>query len=132
MFLSFLNRTQQVVLDRLKLNARIVICGAASQYSGNLNTGRNADGRGGSVRGPSNYLKIAEKSASMVGFNVMHHFSSLPMAVVKMIWMYSQGTIQTFEQTEYGIDAFPKALHKMFSGGHCGKLLVDLGPRAGQ
>jgi hypothetical protein len=30
-----------------------VICGAISQYSGNLNVG--------TVQGPSNYLKLAEK-----------------------------------------------------------------------
>ena len=46
-------------------------CGAASQYSGNLNAGRDAKGRGGGVVGPATYLKLAERSSTMAGFNVM-------------------------------------------------------------
>ncbi|KAJ1461967.1 hypothetical protein M885DRAFT_584432 [Pelagophyceae sp. CCMP2097] len=116
--------TLDVVLDRLKLRARVVVCGAASQYSGDLNKGRDAQGRGGGVRGPANYLKLAEKSSTMVGFNVMHHFSSLPGALASLCWMYSRGTVEMHEHVEKGLDAFPLALHKMFNQGHCGKLLV--------
>ena len=50
------------VLRRLKRGARVVICGASSQYNGNLNVGV--------VRGPAEYLKLAERGAQMVGYNV--------------------------------------------------------------
>merc|ERR1711965_566511 len=50
------------VLKRINGGGRVVICGAISQYSGNLNKGR--------VQGPSEYLKLAEKGATMRGFNV--------------------------------------------------------------
>ena len=55
------------VLEVIRLNGRIVICGAVSQYSGNLNVG--------TVQGPSNYLKLAEKGVTMKGFVVMQYMT---------------------------------------------------------
>lgn len=122
--------TLEAVLDRLAMHSRVVICGAASQYSGNLNAGRDAKGRRGSVQGPASYLKLAERSSTMAGFNVMHHFSSLPGAIFNLCWMYWRGTVAVHEHVETGLDAFPAALEKMFAGGHCGKMLVDLSESA--
>lgn len=118
--------TLALVLDRLNLRSRVVVCGAASQYSGKLNRGRDKEGRGGAVEGPRSYLKLAEKSSQMAGFNVMHYFSSIPLALANLCWMYWRGTVAQHEQIEDGLDAFPAALQKLFSGGHCGKLLVKL------
>ena len=118
--------TLDAVLDRLALHSRVVICGAASQYSGNLNAGRDAKGRGGGVVGPATYLKLAERSSTMAGFNVMHYMTSLPGAIANLCWMHWRGKVVVHEQVEAGLDSFPKALEKMFSGGHCGKMLVDL------
>jgi NADPH-dependent curcumin reductase CurA len=56
------------VLKRIRRNGRVVVCGASSQYNGNLNTGL--------VRGPSEYLKLAEKGAQMIGCNVMRSTST--------------------------------------------------------
>mmetsp|Transcript_3922 Transcript_3922/g.11362 ORF Transcript_3922/g.11362 Transcript_3922/m.11362 type:complete len:364 (-) Transcript_3922:106-1197(-) len=97
---------------------RVVVCGAVSQYSGNLNTG--------TVRGPTNYLKLAERGCSMHGFNVMQYMTSWPMALASLRWMAMRGTVVMHEHIEAGVDAFPKALRKLFTGGHTGKLLVDL------
>ena len=118
--------TLDAVLDRLALHSRVVICGAASQYSGNLNAGRDAKGRGGGVVGPATYLKLAERSSTMAGFNVMHYMTSLPGAIANLCWMHWRGKVVVHEQVEAGLDSFPAALEKMFSGGHCGKMLVDL------
>mmetsp|Transcript_25365 Transcript_25365/g.76177 ORF Transcript_25365/g.76177 Transcript_25365/m.76177 type:complete len:371 (-) Transcript_25365:68-1180(-) len=118
--------TLDAVLDRINLRSRVVVCGAASQYSGALNAGRTKDGRGGSVRGPATYLKLAEKSSTMSGYNVMHYLSSLPGAIVNLLWMHYRGTLVIHEQVEAGLDAFPAALMKLFSGGATGKLLVDV------
>ena len=38
--------TKDVILDRIRAGGRVVICGAVSQYSGNLNKGKVAE-RGG-------------------------------------------------------------------------------------
>ena len=57
---------------------------------------------------------------------VMHHFSSLPGAIFNLCWIYWRGTVAVHEHVETGLDSFPAALEKMFAGGHCGKMLVDL------
>jgi len=100
------------VLDRLRMEARVVLCGAISQY-GDLQD----------VRGPKLYLRIAERNASMRGFTVDHYASEFPEYIAQIVeWMDEGLTLP--EQIEEGIDAFPEALHKLFVGGHKGKLLV--------
>jgi len=109
-----------VILERITLHARIIICGAISQYgSGNIN-------KKGGVRGPSNYTKLAERSSTMTGFNMMHHSSKFYKAFPYLLWHYYRGNIKVPEQIEDGIESFPFALEKLFSGGHCGRLLVNV------
>ena len=103
-------------LERMRPGGRIVICGGISQYQGNLNHGR--------VEGPSNYLKLAEKGCSMTGFNVIQKISLLPWMLLRILVACWRGNVKLREQVESGIEAFPLALEKMFSGGHIGKLLV--------
>jgi NADPH-dependent curcumin reductase CurA len=107
-----------VVLDKINPGGRIVICGAASQYNGKLNKGL--------VEGPSNYLKLAERGAEMKGFNVMQHFSKLPFALFGMFWLHLRGKVTLTQHIEKGIRAFPFALQKIFTGGHIGKMLVNV------
>jgi NADPH-dependent curcumin reductase CurA len=106
------------VLRILRKGARVVVCGASSQYNGNLNHGK--------VRGPSEYLKLAEREASMVGFTVLAHLRRVPFAMVHILWLMFRKKIFLTEQIEPGIESFGGAMVKMFTGGHIGKLLVDV------
>jgi len=110
------------ILDELlaKINpgGRVVICGAISQYSGRLNKGM--------VEGPSNYLKLAERGAEMKGFNVMQYMMKIPLALCGMFYYHIRGKVRMTEHIEVGIQSFPHALAKMFSGGHIGKMLVKV------
>ncbi len=110
------------ILDALllKINpgGRIVVCGAISQYSGKLNKGL--------VQGPSNYLQLAARGATMKGFNVMQYMTKLPFAVFWMFWLSLRGKIFMREHVEHGIGSFPLALSKLFTGGHIGKMLVNV------
>ena len=110
--------TLDALLNKINSNARIVICGAISQYSGNLNHGK--------VRGPSNYLKLAERNATMKGFTFMQYFMRLPFMMLGMWWYSAWGKVKMTEQVEQGIDSFAGALQKMFTGGHIGKLIVKV------
>ena len=110
--------TLDAVLQRIKSKGRVVVCGASSQYNGNLNVG--------TVQGPSNYLKLAERGATMVGYNVMQYFSRVPLAMIHMLWLMWRKKIFMTEQIELGIAAFVPAMIKMFTGGHKGKLMVDV------
>jgi len=103
-------------LDRISMGARVVLCGAISQYN-------NMD----DVRGPRLYLRIPERNASMRGFTVDYYQSEFPAFTAQILeWM--DAGLKLPEQIEQGIDAFPEAMNKMFMGGHMGKLLVKPTP----
>ena len=110
--------TLDVILERIKSDGRVVICGAVSQYSGNLNKGM--------VQGPSNYLKLAERGATMKGFNVMQYMSSIPAAMAQLVWLHFRGYVTVHEDVKEGIEAFPNALQQLFTGGHIGKMLCRI------
>ena len=101
-----------LVLDRIRPQARVVICGAISQYD-DLE----------SVRGPSLYLRLAERNASMLGFRIDHHEEEYPAVEADLRAAIDAGLILP-EHTETGLDRFPEALRMLFTGGHKGKLLV--------
>lgn len=55
------------VLQRITLHSRTVICGAVSHYdSGDINNKSQ-------MQGPSHYIRVAEMSSSITGFNMMHY-----------------------------------------------------------
>lgn len=109
------------VLERIRRNGRIVICGGISQYGaeGNVNKG--------TVQGPKQYLKLAERGAQMIGFNVMFY---LPAKLVAFLWqmlnlIWKRKIVMT-ETVVDGIDGFASAVEMMYTGQHIGKLLVEV------
>ena len=112
--------TLDELLDKINTGARIVICGAISQYSGNLNSKTQT------VEGPSNYLKLAEKNAQMKGFTIIRYLAKLPLMMVGMLWLYARGKVRVTEHIEVGLETFPYALHKLFTGETIGKTLVRI------
>jgi len=108
------------VLQRIALHSRIVICGAVSHYdSGNIN-------KKTLIQGPSHYIKLAEMSSSMTGFNMMHYTKNFLSAFRYLAWNYYRGNIVCPERVEPKIDSFGNCLEMLFAGGHCGRLIVDL------
>lgn len=104
-----------VVLDQLAMQARVVICGAISQYE-----------RTGDVQGPSMYLRLAERQSRMEGFAVFHFPESLGPASIELAGWLSDGSLQMPEEVLVGLDRFPEALNMMFTGANLGKLLVKV------
>ncbi|OEU11091.1 NAD(P)-binding protein, partial [Fragilariopsis cylindrus CCMP1102] len=109
------------LLYRINPNSRTVICGAISQYSGNLNQKEQSK-----VYGPSNYLKLAERGAEMKGFNVIQYISKLPFMIIGMYYLYMRGYVKCEEHIEIGLEQFPYALQKLFTGQTIGKTLVRI------
>ena len=101
------------VLDRIAQDARVVICGAISQY-------HHLD----DVRGPKLYLRLAERNATMGGFTVDHYPQLFASASAELALWAKQGKLRLPEHVVSGIDGFPQALITLFNGGHTGKLLV--------
>ncbi len=102
-----------LVLDRIASGARIAICGAISQYD-------DLD----DVRGPKLYLRLAERNSRMGGFTVDYYSERFPEAIKALAGWMAEGKLSLPEHVENGIEQFPAALIKLFTGGHRGKLLV--------
>jgi NADPH-dependent curcumin reductase CurA len=103
------------VLDNLALRARVVICGAVSQYDNMAQ-----------VQGPSLYLRLAERQSAMEGFAYFHFPDSIAPAKAQLSQWIKEGSIALPEEILQGIESYPEALGFMFSGGNLGKLLIKV------
>ena len=101
------------VLDNLAMQARVVICGAVSQYDDMDN-----------VTGPSNYLRLAERQSTMAGFAYFHFADSFAPAAAELSQWLAEGRLILPEEILEGVERYPEALQFMFRGGNLGKLLV--------
>ena len=103
-------------LARLARGARIVICGAISQYN---NTAP--------VQGPKNYLSLLVNRARMEGIVVFDYTPRFPQAVAELAGYLKDGRMKSKEDViGGGIEAFPEALLKLFSGENFGKLVLQV------
>lgn len=103
------------VLTRINMKARIIICGAISQYN-------NKE----SVKGPSNYLSLLVNRARMEGMVVMDYASRYGEASMEMArWMQS-GELKSREHIIDGIENFHDAFLRLFSGDKMGKLVLKV------
>lgn len=103
------------VLARLAMRARIVICGAISQYN---NTG--------AVQGPKNYLSLLVNRARMEGIVVFDWAPRYGEAVRDLAQWMQQGKLQSREDIVKGLKTFPETLLKLFSGENFGKLILEV------
>jgi len=103
------------VLMRIVEGSRVVICGAISQYE-----------KMDDVRGPRNYLKLAERHATMEGFAVFHFADHYARAENQLAQWYRSGDIIMREQIERGIENFPAVMNMLMTGAHHGKLLLKV------
>ena len=104
-------------LARLAMHARVVICGAISQY--NSTTG---------VRGPSNYLSLLVNRASMTGMLVFDYADRYAEGMRDMGAWLASGRLQAREDVVGGLDNFPEALLMLFKGENNGKLVLEIAP----
>jgi NADPH-dependent curcumin reductase CurA len=104
------------VLTRINKKARIIICGAISQYN---NTG--------AVEGPKNYLSLLVNRARMEGIVVFDYAERYPQAIAEMAGYLKDGRMKSKEDVvEGGIAAFPGTLPMLFSGANFGKLVLKV------
>ena len=100
------------MLDNIAPEARVVICGAISQYP-----------RLDQVTGPSHYLKLAERNSSMRGFTVDHWSKDHAQAEAELSTWLRAGKFKLREEILDGIERFPEAILMLYTG-HVGKLMV--------
>lgn len=103
------------VLTRIAPKARIVICGAISQYNNKEN-----------VKGPANYLSLLVNRARMEGFVVMDYAAQFADAAKEMGGWMAAGKLKSKEDIVEGLETFPETLGKLFSGENFGKLVLKV------
>ncbi len=101
------------VLPRITRGARIIICGAISQYNNTT-----------PVKGPANYLSLLVNRARMEGIVVFDYADRYPLAIAEMAGHLKDGKMKSKEDVVDGIENFPETLLKLFNGENFGKLVL--------
>ena len=109
------NPILDTVLTRIARGARIVICGAISQY--------NSD----RMAGPANYMMLLVQRARMEGFVVFDFASRYGEAAAEIAGWIAEGRITAREDVvPAGVEEFPSVLRRLFDGDNIGKLVLEV------
>ena len=103
------------VLTRINRDARIIICGAISQYNNTT-----------PVKGPANYLSLLVNRARMQGMVVFDYADRFPAAVAELSGHLKAGKMTSREDVATGLENFPETLLKLFNGENFGKLVLQI------
>ncbi len=103
------------VLTRINRGARIIICGAISQYNNTT-----------PVKGPANYLSLLVNRARMEGIVVFDYADRYHLAIAEMAGYLKTGQMKSKEDVVVGIQTFPETLTKLFNGENFGKLVLQV------
>ena len=103
------------VLTRINRRARIVICGAISQYNNTT-----------PVQGPANYLSLLVNRARMEGIVVFDWADRYHEGAAQMAQWMKEGNFKTREDIVDGIENFPQTLLMLFEGRNFGKLILKV------
>jgi NADPH-dependent curcumin reductase CurA len=99
-------------LAHLAMKARVVLCGAISQYNEDRPVG------------PRNYFSLIIKRARMEGFLILDYLDRFPEAQASMAGWVIEGSIKHREHVVEGLEHAVDALNLLFSGGNTGKVVV--------
>jgi hypothetical protein len=102
-------------LTQLARGARVVICGAISQYN---NTAP--------IQGPRNYMSLLVNRATMKGMLVIDYAGRHAEAAREMAGWMAAGKLKSREDIVEGLETFPDTLLKLFRGENFGKLILKV------
>jgi NADPH-dependent curcumin reductase CurA len=103
------------VLKRLRMHARVVVCGGISQYNAT-----------GAPKGIVNHLALISARARMEGFVVIDYLQRAEEAIAAMAPLIASGRLKGKVDVLEGIARFPEALRRVLSGGNVGKQVLSL------
>ncbi len=106
-----------VALTNLARGARVVMCGAISQYD-----------RHERPAGIANTSMLIVRRASMTGFLVLDFLARAAEAYDVLVPLVHEGAIVHHEHLVSGLERAPDALHLVLTGGNQGKMLVVVDP----
>ena len=103
------------VLTCITRGARIIICGAISQYNNTT-----------PVKGPANYLSLLVNRARMEGIVVFDYADRYHLGVAELAGYLKTGKMKSREDIVERLDTFPETLLKLFNGENFGKLVLQV------
>lgn len=102
-------------LARLAMRARVVVCGAISQYNAT-----------GPIKGPANYMSLLVNRARMEGMVVFDYADRYAEGARELAGWLKSGKLKAKEDIVEGLATFPEALLKLFKGENFGKLVLKV------
>lgn len=104
-----------VALELINLRARIVICGAISQYNNDKH------------EGISNMRYVLFKRAKIEGFVFTDFVAQIPQALTDLYTWEQQNKIKVKPpHIEQGLTNYPKVVLRLFDGSNTGKLMIKI------
>ncbi len=107
-----------LALARISNGARVVLCGAISQYN---------EAQGVAARPPRNYFNLIFHGARMEGFLVFHFARQYPQAIAELAKWHSEGKVKNKLDLQLGLENAPKTIIRLFTGANFGKQLLKIG-----
>jgi NADPH-dependent curcumin reductase CurA len=107
--------TLDIALSLLARRARVVLCGAISQYN-NLTA----------IQGPRAYLSLLINHARMEGFVVFDYFERYPEGLRALAGWTMAGKLKAREHVVAGLETYPETLLMLFRGENFGKLVIKV------
>jgi NADPH-dependent curcumin reductase len=107
------------VLARIKLNARVVLCGSISKSDAAT-----------LQPGPANYSNLVARRARMEGFTGLDYPARIPEAFEALGRWQRDDSLVHREDVAIGLENAPKALLRLFAGENFGKQLVKVADAA--
>jgi len=98
----------------LRRKARVVICGAISQYNNKK------------IEGPSNYLSLLVNRATMEGFVIFDYAKDYGKGAMEMAQWIAEGKLKSKEHICEGIENFHETFLRLFNGDKMGKLVLKV------
>ncbi len=108
-------QTLNEVLARINNFARIILCGAISQYDSAT-----------PEPGPANIVNAISRRALLQGFIILDHMDRAQDAMQAMGAWLAQGRLEVRTHVLDGLESAPQALLDLFTGANVGKTLVRL------
>jgi NADPH-dependent curcumin reductase CurA len=105
------------VFSRLNLNGRMALCGMISGYNNE-----------GPLAGPTDFGRVLMKRLTIKGFIVSDYLSRAREAFADLGGWIADGRIKWKDHIVEGLDEAPRALQRLFTGDHEGKLVVRVSP----
>ena len=104
------------VLLRINQKARIVLCGAISQYNQEVHD----------IYGLKNYLSLIINRGSAEGFIILDYLDRALEGLLKLIsWVESGDVVQEID-LQHGFENIPATLLRLFNGDNVGKQILQL------